>query len=73
VRAVFETLPAGSFTVNGASLPHGSAVTTAGAQLLISANWSLIAKFDGEFANGSQTCAGTGMLVRAKQSNLRFR
>jgi len=27
-----------------------------------SANWSLIAKFDGEFANGSQTCAGTGML-----------
>jgi len=62
VRAVFETLPAGSFTVNGASLPHDSAVTTAGAQLLISANWSLIAKFDGEFANGSQTCAGTGML-----------
>ena len=48
--------------MNGASLPHDSALTTAGAQLLISANWSLIAKFDGEFANGSQTCAGTGML-----------
>ena len=61
MSAVFETLPAGSFTVNGAS-PHDSALTTAGAQLLISANWSLIAKFDGEFANGSQTCAGTGML-----------
>ena len=62
MNAAFETLPGGSFTVNGASLPHDSALTTAGAQLLISANWSLIAKFDGEFANGSQTCAGTGML-----------
>jgi uncharacterized protein with beta-barrel porin domain len=43
VSAVFETLPGGSFTVNGASLPHDSALITAGAQLLIPANWSLIA------------------------------
>jgi len=58
--AVFQTLPGGSFTVNGAPIPHDSALTTAGAQLFLSANWSVIAKFDGEFAPGSQTYAGSG-------------
>jgi uncharacterized protein with beta-barrel porin domain len=60
--AVFQTLPGGSFTVNGAPIPHDSALTTAGAQLFLSASWSLLAKFDGEFANGSQTYAGSGTL-----------
>jgi hypothetical protein len=34
----------------------------AGAELRLTANWTLTAKFDGEFASGSQTCAGTGTL-----------
>jgi hypothetical protein len=34
----------------------------AGAELFFSANWSLLAKFEGEFGNGSQTYAGTGTL-----------
>jgi uncharacterized protein with beta-barrel porin domain len=60
--AVFQTLPGGAFTVNGAPIPHDSALTAAGAQLFLSANWSVIGKFGGEFANGSQTYAGTGTL-----------
>jgi uncharacterized protein YhjY with autotransporter beta-barrel domain len=62
LNAVFEALPGASFTVNGAPIPHDSALTSAGAQLFLSANWSLIAKFDGEFADGSQTYTGSGTL-----------
>ena len=62
LNAVFQTLPGTNFTVFGAPIPHDSALTSAGAQLFLSANWSLIAKFDGEFAPGSQTYAGTGTL-----------
>ena len=62
LSASFETLPTAGFTVFGAPIPHDSALTTAGVQLFLSANWSLIAKFDGEFAPGSQTYAGSGTL-----------
>jgi uncharacterized protein with beta-barrel porin domain len=62
LSAAFQTLPGGSFTVNGAPIPRDSALTTAGAQLFLSARWTLLAKFDGEFANGSQTYAGSGTL-----------
>jgi autotransporter-associated beta strand protein len=62
LNAVFEALPGASFTVFGAPIPHDSALTTLGAQLFLTPNWSLLAKFEGEFANGSQTYAGTGTL-----------
>ncbi len=62
LSAAFEALPGPSFTVNGAPIPHDSALTTAGAELFLSPSWSLIGKFEGEFANGSQTYAGTGTL-----------
>ena len=60
--AVFQALPGASFIVNGATPPKNSALASAGAELHLTANWSLAAKFDGEFAAGSQTYAGTGML-----------
>jgi autotransporter-associated beta strand protein len=60
--AVFQTLPGASFIVNGAPAPKNSALASASAELHMTANWSLAAKFDGEFANGSQTYAGTGTL-----------
>jgi hypothetical protein len=41
---------------------QNSALTTLCAQLFLTANWSVLAKFDGEFANGSQTYAGSGTL-----------
>jgi YVTN family beta-propeller protein/autotransporter-associated beta strand protein len=62
LSAAFQALPGGSFTVNGAPIPHDSALTTAGAKLFLASNWTLLVKFDGEFAPGSQTYAGTGTL-----------
>jgi uncharacterized protein with beta-barrel porin domain len=62
LNAVFQTLPGTSFTVNGAAPPKNSALTTAAAELHISANWTAIAKFDGDFGAGSQTYGGTGTL-----------
>jgi outer membrane autotransporter protein len=60
LQAVFETLPGANFIVNGAAIPKNSALTTAGAELHLTQAWSVLAKFDGEFAKGSQTYAGTG-------------
>jgi uncharacterized protein with beta-barrel porin domain len=60
--AVFQALPGASFTVNGAAPPKDSALVALGTELRISRNWSLVAKFDSEFAQRSQTFAGTGSL-----------
>ena len=59
---VFQALPGSAFIVYGAAAPKNSALASAGAELHLTANWSLAAKFDGEFASGSQTYAGTGTL-----------
>jgi uncharacterized protein with beta-barrel porin domain len=60
--AVFQTLPGTNFVVNGAAIPHDSALTSAGAELYITPRFTLLAKFDGEFAVGSQTYAGSATL-----------
>jgi uncharacterized protein with beta-barrel porin domain len=62
LSATFQALPGGTFTVNGAPIPQNSALTTAGAQLFLAPQWTLLAKFEGEFSTGSQTYAGTGTL-----------
>jgi uncharacterized protein YhjY with autotransporter beta-barrel domain len=60
--AAFESLPGTNFTVNGAPMPQNSALVSAGAELFITSRWTLFAKFDGEFAPGSQTYGGSGTL-----------
>jgi uncharacterized protein with beta-barrel porin domain len=60
--AAFLSLPGTSFIVNGAPIPHNSALVSAGAELFIARNWSVLAKFDGEFAGDSETYGGTGTL-----------
>ncbi len=62
LAAVFQTLPGTNFIVNGAAVPKNSALTTAGAELHLTQALSFLTKFDGEFAKGSQTYAGTGTL-----------
>lgn len=62
LNAAFQALPGTSFTVNGARIPNDSALASAGAELFLTARLSLLLKFDGEFAPGSQTYAGTGTL-----------
>jgi Autotransporter beta-domain len=60
--AVFQSLPGASFVVNGAAPPRDSALASASAELHVTPALSLSAKFDGEWAQGSQTYAGTGTL-----------
>ncbi|HZR90136.1 MAG TPA: autotransporter domain-containing protein [Bradyrhizobium sp.] len=60
--AVFQALSGATFIVNGAAPPKDSALTTAAAELHISADWTAMAKFDGVFGMGSQTYGGAGTL-----------
>jgi outer membrane autotransporter protein len=62
INAAFQTLPGASFTVNGAEAAPNAALLSAGAELRLINNWSVAAKFDGEFASGARTYAGTGTL-----------
>jgi outer membrane autotransporter protein len=62
LNASFVALPGSSFTVNGAPIAANSALTTIGAQVFFTPNWSPLGKFDGEFASNSQTYAGSGTL-----------
>jgi uncharacterized protein with beta-barrel porin domain len=62
LSAVFQVLPGSNFVVNGAPIPHDSALVSAGAELFLAPNWTLLTKFDSEFARGSQTYAGSGTL-----------
>jgi outer membrane autotransporter protein len=59
---VFQALPGSSFIVNGAASAENSALVSAGAELRLANGISLFGKFDGEFANNSQTYAGTATL-----------
>ncbi len=65
LNAAFETLPGASFTVNGASPPKNSALTTLGAEVRVTANWSVIGQFEGDFGSGFQSYAGTGTIKYA--------
>jgi outer membrane autotransporter protein len=49
------------FAVNGAPLPKSSGLASASAELRFN-NWSLLAKFDGQFASGFQSYSGNGTL-----------
>jgi outer membrane autotransporter protein len=62
LAAAFQVLPGSNFIVNGAPIPRDSALTSAGAELFLAPSWTLLAKFDGEFARGAQTYAGSGTL-----------
>jgi uncharacterized protein with beta-barrel porin domain len=61
-NAVFQSLPGTNFTVFGAPVAQNAALASAGAELRITPRLFLIGKFDGEFATGSQSYAGSGTL-----------
>jgi autotransporter-associated beta strand protein len=58
----FISLPVASFAVNGATPARDLALMTAGAEWRFGNGVSVMAKFDGEFAEQSQTYAGTARL-----------
>src|SRR5262249_19339043 len=62
IGALFATLPGASFTVDGARAPEDAALVSAAAELRLVNGVTFIGKFDGEFAGGSQTYAGTGTI-----------
>jgi uncharacterized protein with beta-barrel porin domain len=62
LTATFQTLPGASFVVDGAVPAEDSALVSAAARLRLASGVSLQAKFDGDFAGGSQTYAGTATL-----------
>jgi fibronectin-binding autotransporter adhesin len=60
INAVFQALPGGSFTVNGATPSANSALLSAGTEYIPPSGWTLAAKFDSELGSHSATYAGTG-------------
>jgi hypothetical protein len=48
--------------VDGAAPAPNSLLASGAAELHFTANWSLLARFDGEFALAARTYAGIGML-----------
>jgi outer membrane autotransporter protein len=57
--ATFLTLPTASFIVAGAKPAPDLAVVTAGSELRLAGGVSVMAKFDGEFGQGTRSYAGT--------------
>src|SRR5262249_7394180 len=57
--SVFQALLGATFVVNGAAAPTDLALVTAGAEWRVSGNVLVLARFDGEFANNSETYSGT--------------
>jgi len=62
IGATFLGLPAASFVVSGAARPPDLLLLTNGAEWQWRNGWSLLTKFDGEFAGGSQAYSGTARL-----------
>lgn len=59
VQASFASLDMSTFTVNGAEAPDNIALVTAGAEFGLTDATVLAATFDGEFADGYQSYAGS--------------
>jgi autotransporter-like protein len=62
LTAVFLTLPGTTFTVFGAKPTEDLALASVGAELVMINGWSAMAKFSGEFGDGTQTYGGSGKL-----------
>jgi uncharacterized protein with beta-barrel porin domain len=62
ITPAFLGLPTPGFVITGAAPPHDKALVTGGAEWRLRGGWSLMGKFDGEFANGSTTYTGTGQV-----------
>ncbi len=62
INPAFQALPGAGFTVYGAPIPTDSALTSLGAEMHLTPRWTLVGKFDGEFATASQLYAGSGTL-----------
>lgn len=62
VTAIFQTLPASAFVVNGAAQAQDSALVSAGAEARWLNGFSVAASFEGEFSSVTEGYAGKGVL-----------
>jgi uncharacterized protein with beta-barrel porin domain len=62
IATTFQTLPAASFVVNGATQAHDSALITASAEMKWLNGWSAAATFEGEFSGVTRSYAGKGVV-----------
>ncbi|MEW6769378.1 MAG: autotransporter outer membrane beta-barrel domain-containing protein [Pseudomonadota bacterium] len=62
VSGVFQTLPGAGFTIASGVRPQDSALAAFEAKIPLTNGWSVVGRFDGQFANTSQSYAGTGTL-----------
>ena len=58
--ATFQTLPAATFTVNGAQPSSNAGLLSLGADMKWNNGWSLAGSFDGEFSRTTASYAGKG-------------
>ena len=65
IEASFIGLPTAAFAVNGARPAPNQALVTGGVEWRLAKDWTLTAKLDGEFGQGSHTYAATGRLSYA--------
>jgi outer membrane autotransporter protein len=56
----FLALPTPAFIIDGAAPPPDKALVSGGSELRLRNGWSVMGKFDGEFASRLQSYAGTG-------------
>jgi outer membrane autotransporter protein len=68
LNAMFQGLPTASFVINGATPPRDLLLLTIGAEWHWRKGWAFLAKLDGEFADRSQTYAGTARAIRLVKS-----
>jgi autotransporter-associated beta strand protein len=62
LTAAFQSLPGSSFVVGGAVPAKDTLLASAGAELFMTPAWSVLARFDTELSENSQTYAGKGTL-----------
>jgi uncharacterized protein with beta-barrel porin domain len=58
--ATFQSLPAATFTVNGAEPSADAALVTAGAEMKRKNGWSVAGTFEGKFPRTTESYAGKG-------------
>ena len=62
ISAIFQTLPASAFVVNGAAQARNSALVGASAEAKWLNGFSVAASFEGEFSNVTDSYAGKGIV-----------
>lgn len=62
INAIFQTLPAYGFSVNGSMQSRDAALLFAGGEICWANGFSIAGTFEGEFSRNVDSCAGKGIV-----------